>query len=454
MFVFGLVLVCMPPRTFPRTFSHWPDSSGITHPCLYILRFANRLEFGDKTHEVSMTALRLIEFGETPSSSLTLDEFMTVDLEEEQDPPSFKAARKKDKERLAKMMEDENVDDSFNELQREIEMELEEKARGKKRPRNLISKDYDEPDPETVDTNRFITQSTLGVIHGCLVNDGVVITPETTTHPSTSTGLGPNMATMGLSGSLNKQTVTTTTEDTPSAPDNGEIDLMGIDEDEIDSYIMTEQESRNKDVLWMKINESYLRDKKEKEEKLAKEREEGKPEKKKRKPPKKKNSQPANSAGEAIEKMLQEKKISSKINYDVLKSLSVKPIDSFKPPPKDITTDSNSSASTLSADIPSEPSLSSDPVITSARMSRLGPRLDAEPRKPKNAPSIGLPLATSEEQTTVPPVIEILPDTELEDDEEYEDEVEPENNDEVSLSQMLNQHRDDDYYGGYDEDEF
>lgn len=28
---------------------------------------------------------------------------MTVDLEEEQDPPSFKAARKKDKERLQKV---------------------------------------------------------------------------------------------------------------------------------------------------------------------------------------------------------------------------------------------------------------------------------------------------------------------------------------------------------------
>jgi len=46
---------------------------------------------------------RLIEFGETPSSSLTLDEFMTVDLEEEQDPPSFKAARKKDRERLQRV---------------------------------------------------------------------------------------------------------------------------------------------------------------------------------------------------------------------------------------------------------------------------------------------------------------------------------------------------------------
>jgi len=33
----------------------------VADPCLYILRFANRLEFGDKTHEVSMTALRLVQ---------------------------------------------------------------------------------------------------------------------------------------------------------------------------------------------------------------------------------------------------------------------------------------------------------------------------------------------------------------------------------------------------------
>lgn len=46
---------------------------------------------------------RLIEFGDTPSSALTLEEFMTVDLEEEQDPPAFKAARKKDRERLQKV---------------------------------------------------------------------------------------------------------------------------------------------------------------------------------------------------------------------------------------------------------------------------------------------------------------------------------------------------------------
>jgi transcription factor IIIB subunit 2 len=65
--------------------------------------------------------IRLIEFGETPSSSLTLDEFMTVDLEEEQDPPSFKAARKKDRERLQKVSYEPppskvKVEQSFSDL--------------------------------------------------------------------------------------------------------------------------------------------------------------------------------------------------------------------------------------------------------------------------------------------------------------------------------------------------
>ncbi|KAG8227787.1 hypothetical protein J437_LFUL006421 [Ladona fulva] len=130
-----------------------------------------RLEFEEKTHEVSLTAIRLLqrmkrdwlhtgrrpsglcgagqyenllnpsvilfEFGETPSSSLTLDEFMTVDLEEEQDPPAFKAARKKDRERLQKLIEEEDVDDKVSQLQKEIDKHIEErrKAPAKKRKR-------------------------------------------------------------------------------------------------------------------------------------------------------------------------------------------------------------------------------------------------------------------------------------------------------------------------------
>lgn len=62
-----------------------------------------------------------------------------------------------------------------------------------------------------------------------------------------------------------------------------------------------------------------------KAEKAQKEREEGKPEKKRKRTTKKKQIGPASSVGEAIEKILIEKKISSKINYDVLKSLNSAP---------------------------------------------------------------------------------------------------------------------------------
>lgn len=60
---------------------------------------------------------------------------------------------------------------------------------------------------------------------------------------------------------------------------------------------------------------------------MKKEKEEGKPEKRKRKITRKKQTMgPASSAGEAIEKILQEKRISSKINYDVLKTLTAFPV--------------------------------------------------------------------------------------------------------------------------------
>ena len=43
---------------------------------------------------------------------------------------------------------------------------------------------------------------------------------------------------------------------------NGEIDLTGIDDDEIDSYIMSEREAQYKDSLWMKINATFLKEQK------------------------------------------------------------------------------------------------------------------------------------------------------------------------------------------------
>jgi len=72
---------------------------------------------------------------------------------------------------------------------------------------------------------------------------------------------GPDIASMGLANSLDDcssiQPQSESTED-----GNGEIDLTGIDDDEIESYIMSEQEAQYKDSLWMKINAVFLQEQK------------------------------------------------------------------------------------------------------------------------------------------------------------------------------------------------
>ena len=216
-------------------------------PCLYVMRFAHKLEFGDKTHEVSMTALRLVsrmkkdwihfgrrpsglcgaalliasrlhefcrtvtdvikvvkvhestlrkrltEFGETSASQLTLDEFMNVDLDamtEEMDPPSFKAARKKDRELLEKL-EVTELDKELSELEDKIEKELEER---RSKVRGPYSKYAKESSPETSansgsgsdtdgereieDTQRFIHEQTLNVIGECIEASPTKITTQ------------------------------------------------------------------------------------------------------------------------------------------------------------------------------------------------------------------------------------------------------------------------------------
>uniref|UniRef100_A0A8C8DJ77 Brf1 TBP-binding domain-containing protein n=1 Tax=Oryzias sinensis TaxID=183150 RepID=A0A8C8DJ77_9TELE len=72
----------------------------------------------------------------------------------------------------------------------------------------------------------------------------------------------------------------------------------------------------------MKQNAEYLQEQKEKEERINKEKEQGIYKEKKKKKYRKREQIEASTAEEAIEKMLEKKKISSKINYDVLRDLN------------------------------------------------------------------------------------------------------------------------------------
>ncbi|XP_064550211.1 transcription factor IIIB 90 kDa subunit [Drosophila montana] len=481
-------------------------------PCLYIMRFANRLQLGPKTHEVSMTALRIVqrmkkdcmhsgrrptglcgaalliaarmhefsrtladvigvvkihestlrkrlsEFAETPSGGLTLEEFMTVDLEREQDPPSFKAARIKDRELIQNMGVHE-----LTELQKEIDAHLEKDigkytesvlrkvTKGKKEESAQSSKhnQLSETELEIQESREFIEASNAEAIQEFIVNNTDTDSkPQAVMTSAVIEGLRPDIEAIC-------RVTESELEDVERAKQPMETELFvdDLNDEELDQYVLTEQEADTKLSMWKNLNAEFLREQKEREERLAKEREEGKPEKKKRKP-RKKVIGPSSTAGEAIEKMLQEKKISSKINYDILKTLT-EGMGSFTGEGE--TVEDAPKPKTLEE-------LEQTPVIVeegpiSGKSSRGKPNYDMPgPSRKRVKVEAGLPVTEPEEQLEAKPEIAQEPD-ELDDEAEAEDadaEAEPEPEPEATLQDMLNQGAgdDDDEYGyGFDEEE-
>uniref|UniRef100_M3ZZB4 Transcription factor IIIB 90 kDa subunit n=1 Tax=Xiphophorus maculatus TaxID=8083 RepID=M3ZZB4_XIPMA len=340
-------------------------------PCLYIPRFAHMLEFGDKNHEVSMTALRLVqrmkrdwmhtgrrpsglcgaallvaarmhkfrrsvkdvigvvkvcqttlrkrltEFEDTPTSQLTIDEFMRVDLEQECDPPSFTAGQHKVKmqqleQELARKLDE--VEGEISCYKEEIETELEKsrpKLRGIYAAYAKEMEDKEGDDAALQAAAQRLTQDFLRQV--IQEEEGGGAPQEAETEGAGRPTQGAPLASILGNASLGLQ------ERDPSP--SGELDLEGIDDQEIDKYILNEKEVEVKTELWTKQNADYLKEQKEKEERITKEKEQGTYKEKKKKYKKREQIEAA-TAGEAIEKMLERKKISSKINYDVLRDLN------------------------------------------------------------------------------------------------------------------------------------
>ena len=97
--------------------------------------------------------------------------------------------------------------------------------------------------------------------------------------------------------------------------------------------LLSKVEIKTKAKLWLRANKDWLKEQKTKEDLKKKEKEEtiktfgltgqlnvNKPKKTRIRKPK--NNTPVANPQEAIERMLQEKKLSSKINYDVLNNLN------------------------------------------------------------------------------------------------------------------------------------
>uniref|UniRef100_A0A3P8PEU5 Transcription factor IIIB 90 kDa subunit n=1 Tax=Astatotilapia calliptera TaxID=8154 RepID=A0A3P8PEU5_ASTCA len=336
-------------------------------PCLYIPRFAQMLEFGDKTREVSMTALRLVqrmkrdwmhtgrrpsglcgaallvaarlhdfrrtvkeivnivkvcestlrkrltEFEDTPTSQLTIEEFMKVDLDQECDPPCYTAGLKKKKAQqleieIKKKMDD--VEGEIQEYQEEIDAELESSRPKLRGVYAAYAKGGERCFTDLPQGRDFI------YLFICFCKLPFPVSALWDGTAGVKTCVTANL----------RVSILVCVSVTDGAADSGELDLSGINDSEIELYLLSDKEVKIKTALWMAENSTYLKEQKEKEAKIAKEKALGIYKERKPRGPNRKHAPiRANTADEAIEKMLEQKRISSKINYDVLKDLNVKP---------------------------------------------------------------------------------------------------------------------------------
>ncbi|XP_045415205.1 transcription factor IIIB 90 kDa subunit isoform X4 [Lemur catta] len=421
-------------------------------PCLYIPRFAHLLEFGEKNHEVSMTALRLLqrmkrdwmhtgrrpsglcgaallvaarmhdfrrtvkevisvvkvcestlrkrltEFEDTPTSQLTIDEFMKIDLEEECDPPSYTAGQRKLRMKqleqvLSKKLEE--VEGEISTYQDAIEIELENSRPKAKGALASLTKDGSVEDTtssllgeeDTEDEELEAAASHLNKdFYRELLGSNTPGSSEAAGGPEAGSrppalesllGPLPTAASLGISDSI-RECISSQSRDPTDTSGDGELDLSGIDDLEIDRYILNESEARVKAELWMKENAEYLREQREKEARIAKEKELGiYKEHKPKKSCKRREPIQASTAGEAIEKMLEQKKISSKINYSVLRDLNS--TGSGSPRGEDARPEDRASARKLSRRRMPASRNGADPVTSVGK--RLRPLVSTQPAK-------------------------------------------------------------------------
>ncbi|ROL49663.1 Transcription factor IIIB 90 kDa subunit [Anabarilius grahami] len=456
------------------------------------------LEFGEKSHEVSMTALRLLqrmkrdwmhtgrrpsglcgaallvaarmhefrrtikevisvvkvceatlrkrlnEFEDTPTSELTIEEFMRVDLEQECDPPSYTAGLKKQKLKQIELELAKKVDDIEGEIcgyQDEIEVELES---CRPRARGFYASCSKDDDVISLASSSILVgddgeddELRAAASHLCstvCAEDGGGNEQERDREKSTPTkrpslalllGALPTAASLGLPESITKMGEE---KENDLEAENGELDLSGIDEDEIDRYILNEKEVKVKTELWMLQNADYLKEQKEKEERIAKEKEEGtyKERKPRNKSARRREPINASTADEAIEKMLEQKRISTKINYDVLKDLNKSSLKSPTRHPEEGSTGAKSTPVARQR----KPLLTSPSIgkTISSFGKRLQPLVCAQPskklaldQKGSGAP-LAIPAAPTQNATVVEsgPVAYEDPADEEEEDEEDE----------------------------------
>ncbi|KRY31880.1 transcription factor IIIBsubunit [Trichinella spiralis] len=358
--------------TLGRTFSFLAREMHLklppTDPCIYVLRFAQKLRFGDKENQVIHLALRLIqrmkndwmtygrrpaglcgaaliiaaryygfnrtienvvrvvhigagvlrkrldEFCLTPSASFTLDEFCKFEILEQCDPPSF--TKNMEKEEMKKLLEEKlkPFDEELRETEKKVQLALKQKVRSR-----YGASSWSSDDEQQTAVKDSVTNEVASVDY-----------PE---ESSTASRLSEWEAAEASSMSLPSWSdiIPSSSSEMTSMEDEGPVDstlepqqtdaselntLDDLDDDELDGYLLTPEEAALKTKLWIRVNGEFMEEYEKR--KLLKEQEKEEGSKGRRNFRKRGEEGTAATPGEAIKRMVFEKRLSKKINYEVL----------------------------------------------------------------------------------------------------------------------------------------
>ncbi|KAG0703161.1 BRF1-domain-containing protein [Suillus ampliporus] len=289
---------------------------------------------------------RLEEFKNTPSGALTLADFRTVWLDEEMDPPAFtKGREKEEKER------EEALNGPKNKPKKQ-------KRKGKRKRRGSESEEErvefappEEAPPQipTIDPALFNQGILAGTSEPVPLfypdeNEEVYANIDPALRPASNI-ISPDLDS-SIAAAIEETVDQALAEEVASFLQNNqgsllrdaldeadqrrqaqfaEVDeLLGLDDDELDRFILTEEEVKIKERVWVEINRDYLEALAAKGEPVDGHQPKSRKRRKNSTKPRDESMPSGSTAAESVRNLIKKNpKYSKRINYDALKDLFI-----------------------------------------------------------------------------------------------------------------------------------
>lgn len=282
---------------------------------------------------------RLEEFKKTPSGNMTVGDFRTAWLDDEMDPPAYTKGKEKDeRERVEAELDAEELEE---ESRTGIKRNAKPSPKKKKRRRGAETSDEEDADLPPTETPQRPTP-----IDPALLGEGILAGVDDAAAQNDDETL-PDVAVLPPLTQIDETVHAAVTEEVAQflqsdqgqslaeALDDAEErrlaqhvvvdELLGLDEEELDRFILSEDEVKIKERVWVEINKEYLeaiaaKGEERESESTAKTRKRRKTSTKPRD-----TSTPAGvTAAESVRNLLKKNpKYSRRINYDALKDMFV-----------------------------------------------------------------------------------------------------------------------------------